>query len=118
MAQVCGYKSADQGLDQQPGFINTSRFLLRELLMWQVEQPNLRDETKTHAIRDARCVLGRMMGRSPLLKSMLGRMLDSLYQDMRSQVCQEVNLPVDHFPARCPYAVADILSPFFFPTHG
>lgn len=114
MAQVCGYCEADKGLSQSPGLINTARFLLIELLKWQVE-PDLHDEVRTHAIRDARYVLGRMLGRSPLLRTMLGRMLENLYRDVRQCVCLEKGLQVEHLPTQCPYTVTDLLSPFFFP---
>ncbi len=116
MAQVHHRLAIDHGQDQSPGLINTTRLLLVELLRWQV-QPNLQDEVRTRRIRDARYTLNKMVGRSLMMKSMLARILESLYQDARECVGQDASASIRQFPEHCPYTLRDILSPFFFPSY-
>lgn len=99
---------------EQPGLINTTRLLLVSLLEWQM-QPDFRNQALTCRIRDSRRVLNRMLKRSPVLRVMLGRIMDSVYLEAKAHVDHARALPANHFPAHCPYALDDLLSPFFFP---
>lgn len=112
MAQACCYSEADH--HQHEGLINTTRVLLVELLLWQA-QPDFQNEARMHSIREARSILARMLHRSSVLKFILGRILEGLYADACQHVCEQKKLAGDYFPARCPYALNDILSPIFWP---
>lgn len=117
MLQTSLCPAAESSVDQQPGLINSARLLLIELLCWQTKLDS-QDITVTisNRIDENRSILARMFRRSPTLRWMLGRIIETLYLEAREHVCEARGIPLNHFPEQCPYALDEILSPHFLPA--
>jgi ribosomal protein L29 len=88
--------------------------LLMHLLKWQF-QPDHRSSSWNGSIKEARKQIKRLCRRYPSLKNYLEQCISDCYGDAVEDATDETGLSPSIFPAECPYAIADILSPEFLP---
>jgi hypothetical protein len=88
--------------------------LLRHLLKWQF-QPAKRSNSWRASIAGARKELARDLAENPSLKRYPAQVLADQYELARLEAAGETGLAEETFPRTCPYAVARILDPDFYP---
>jgi hypothetical protein len=88
--------------------------LLVHLLKWQ-HQPEKRTGSCRSTVRTQRHELARLMELSPGLKPKRRRELAAAYERARENAADEIGLPIDLFPAACPYALEEVTSDEFWP---
>jgi Domain of unknown function DUF29 len=90
------------------------KVVLLHLLKWEF-QPHKQTNSWRASIREHRQRIKRQIKKSPSLKSYPNEILDECYDEARELAVDETGLPLNIFPAECPYAIADILSSEFLP---
>ncbi len=102
---------------------NRFRVLLAHLLKWQFQYQNLSSKWQefdgrswNRTIKEQRRQLIRLMQRNPGLKTLVPSVILTAYQDAREDAADESNLPLEIFPAGCPYSQTQILNKDFYPT--
>ena len=88
--------------------------VLHHLLKWQF-QPGARKGGWEASILEARDQLNERLRESPSLRSYPTKVLDKQYTIARLRAADDTELPLEAFPARCHYTVAEILDEAFFP---
>jgi hypothetical protein len=88
--------------------------LLMHLLKWQF-QPQQRSGSWEGSIKESRKQLKRLIRKYPSLRLHLENCWAECYQDAVEDACDETGLPMNEFPASCPYRVEDILIADFLP---
>jgi hypothetical protein len=91
------------------------KIVLLHLLKWEF-QPHKQTNSWRASIVEHRQRIKRQIKKSPSLKSYPEEILSDCYTDARELASVETRLPLDTFPAECPYAIAIILSPEFLPS--
>lgn len=76
--------------------------VLLHLLKWD-HQPERRSRSWALSIAEHRDQVGDELRDSPSLKSRLGEAFESAYRKARRRAARETDLPIEHFPADCPY---------------
>ncbi|MGI0495934.1 DUF29 domain-containing protein [Limnospira platensis CENA597] len=87
---------------------------LLHLLKWEF-QPELRTGSWAGSITEHRTRILDILEDSPSLKNYLPEAILWAYPRTRRQGKNETGLPLEVFPAECPYAIADILNDDFLP---
>jgi Domain of unknown function DUF29 len=90
--------------------------LFHHLLKWQY-QPTQRTGSWQGTILEQRRRIRDVLLDSPSLKSYIETVLNTCYADARYQASLETGLSSDCFPLDCPYAIANILNPEFWPEN-
>jgi Domain of unknown function DUF29 len=90
--------------------------LLHHLLKWQY-QPTQRTGSWKGTIAEQRRRIRDLLLDSPSLKLYVETVSHACYADARDQASLETGLSLDCFPADCPYAIADVLNPDFWPEN-
>ena len=93
------------------------RVLVAHLLKWQ-HQPAKRKGGWASTILVQRRELQRTLAENPSLRSHPAEVLDETYEIARLKASGEAGLPVNTFPAACPFTVEQILDPEFLPEAG
>jgi hypothetical protein len=93
---------------------NRLEVLLHHLLKWQY-QPTEQTGSWRGTIAQQRRRIRDLLLDSPSLKSYVESMANVCYADAREQASLETGLALDCFPQNCPYAMADVLNPNFWP---
>ena len=88
--------------------------VLHHLLKWQY-QPSKRKTGWSASILEARDQLNERLRESPSLRSYPETVLNKQYLIARLKAADETELPLDTFPAECPYTIAEILDEGFLP---
>jgi hypothetical protein len=88
--------------------------LLQHLLKWQY-QSNLRSGSWRNTIDEQRNRIEDLLQESPSLKSYPEEVLAECYKRGRKAASNETELPLDTFPAECPYAITQVLDTEFLP---
>lgn len=88
--------------------------LLHHLLKWQY-QPSLRSGSWKGTIGEQRKRIRDLLLDSPSLKPYLENIVADCYEDARYQAFLETGLSCETFPPNCPYAIADVFNPVFWP---
>lgn len=91
--------------------------LLHHLLKWEY-QPEKRKGGWMASILEARDQLGARLSESPSLQGYPASVLDKQYRIARLRASDETGLPVEVFPAHCPYSIPEILDEDFYPGGG
>jgi Domain of unknown function DUF29 len=92
--------------------------LLHHLLKWQY-QPTEQTGFWRGTIAEQRRRIRDLRLDSPSLKSYVETIANACYADAREQASLETGLSIDCFPQDCPYTMADVLDPQFWPeTEG
>lgn len=88
--------------------------IMTHLLKWRF-QPMHRSRSWSGTIREQRRMLRRVLDDSPSLASFPAEILAEEYAAAVSQASDETGLSPNAFPATCPFAIDDILTPDFLP---
>jgi hypothetical protein len=88
--------------------------ILHHLLKWHF-QPHGRGASWEATLREQRDELRGALDDSPSLRSYPPTTLQRQYRLARSRAAAETGLPIDAFPAECPYTVEQILDEDFHP---
>jgi hypothetical protein len=91
------------------------RALILHLLKWQY-QPSLRSPSCQQSIDNARDEIERRLQDSPSLNPRIGELIAARYDNVRKNAMRETGLPLGTFPQTCPFAIADLLDPDFWPA--
>lgn len=90
------------------------KVLLLHLLKWQY-QPSKRSKSWKASISNARIEIEDILLDSPSLKNYLPTVVVQTYASARVLAVDETGLPVETFPADCPYALTKALELEFLP---
>jgi len=88
--------------------------LLQHLLKWEY-QPEARSNSWAASILEQRQRIADAIEESPSLRSYPALVVEKEYRIARLRAAGDTDLPVELFPADCPYSSADILREDFFP---
>lgn len=88
--------------------------LLMHLLKWKY-QPERRGSSWVMSINKQRIGIDALLDESPSLKHQLAQRFEKTYPKARRYAAIETRLPLETFPAQCPFSVDDTLSPEFWP---
>ncbi|NNM71018.1 DUF29 domain-containing protein [Enterovirga sp. DB1703] len=91
--------------------------LLQHLLKYMV-QPENRSNSWRATILEQRARIARRLTESPSLRSYPGQVLEDEYGLARQQAALETGLPLERFPANCPFGIDDVLDLDFLPEPG
>lgn len=93
---------------------NRLSVLLVHLLKWRFQQDK-RSSGWRGTIREQRSRLARILADSPSLAGYPGEIIEDEYQTARLKASDETGLPVESFPATCPFKAVDVLDDAFLP---
>lgn len=88
--------------------------LLQHLLKWQY-QSNLRSSSWQNTIYEQRNRIVDLLTDSPSLQPYLTEVLPESYHRGKKAASNETKLPINTFPADCPYSIDEILDSEFLP---
>jgi len=103
----------DMGKAQKHALGGHLKILILHLLKWRY-QPGLRGVSWRLSIANARDEIAELLEDSPSLAPRLPEILARRYPAARSRAALETGLPIDVFPADCPFAVAQLLDPDYW----
>jgi hypothetical protein len=89
--------------------------LLIHLLKWHY-QPGHRARMWQVTIQEQRQQIAKLLKDSPSLKNYILNRYKACYMRARQQADKETVIFLQTFPEECPYSMADILNPGFFPV--
>ena len=104
----------DMGRRERHSLENNLVVVLLHLLKWEF-QPKWRTGSWEGSIIENRRRIRRALKSSPSWQNYLASVVDECYTSARKQARAETQLPLEVFPAACPYAIADILNDDFLP---
>jgi Domain of unknown function DUF29 len=93
------------------------RVILHHLLKWRV-QPGLRGRSWQSTLREQRRQAAKLLKESPSLRPQLPALIDGAYPDVLADALDDTGLPLQVFPAECPFTVAQILDLAYVPEEG
>jgi hypothetical protein len=91
------------------------RLILHHLLKWRV-QPGLRGPGWQSTLREQRRQAAKLLKESPSLRPQLPALIEEAYPDARADALDETGLPLQNFPADCPFTVAQVLDAAYLPA--
>jgi hypothetical protein len=104
----------DMGKRDLRGLDSRVEVLLIHLLKWQL-QPAKRSRSWQTTIASQRIKVKRLLRQSPSLRRKIYAHLGGNYEDAVHLAVIETGLPLNKFPAECPFTVEQILDPEFLP---
>jgi hypothetical protein len=106
----------DLGRSEQKELGRDLKVLIMHLLKWQY-QPERRTASWEVTLSNCRDGIQDCLEDSPSLQRFLNdtEWAVKYYRRACRDAAKETQLPIDMFPAECPYALEDILNPNFFP---
>ena len=107
----------DMGKGERRSLESNLVIVLLHLLKWQF-QPQYRTGNWEGSIIEHRRRIRQALEDSPSLKSYLETVLTECYESAVKQAKGETQLPLETFPARCPYNVAEVLDDDFLPKEA
>jgi len=113
-AELVAEEIEDMGKRDRRELVSRLRVLLSHLLKLKF-QPEKQSGSWRNTIRNQRFKLEQVLKDSPSLKAALPQWIDEAYAAAVARAADETGLPVETFPARCPFPPAQILDPDFFP---
>jgi hypothetical protein len=102
------------GKQQRQELRNRLAILIGHLLKWEL-QPQGRSRNWLATLRVQRRDIRQLLQDSPNLKPYLDEATSFAYKNARDLAMGETNLPAATFPTQCPYDLAAILNPDFYP---
>lgn len=105
----------DMGRAERNQLRNRLTLLLMHLLKW-VHQPEYRGSSWASTIKEQRRAIPRLIRNNPSLKSSLDALLTEAYPDAVEDAADETGLPVQTFPAECPWAYDEFMDKEFWPA--
>jgi len=103
------------GKTEKRELTNRLSVLLLHLLKWQY-QPARRGASWEVTIRNQRRALARHLADNPSLKPKVGEATADAYGDARGEAYAETGLSEETFPATCPWSVAQVMDPDYWPA--
>jgi hypothetical protein len=110
------------GASERNELENRFIILLAHLLKWQFQYRQLSErwqefkgDSWRNTMIEQRTRLARRLRKSPGLKATLDEVIVEIYPDARGLASKETQLPINTFPAVCPYSQAQILSDDYYP---
>ena len=91
------------------------RLILHHLLKWRV-QPGLRGRSWQSTLREQRRQAAKLLEESPSLRPQLPALIDAAYPDALADALDDTGLPLQTFPADCPFTVAQVLDSAYVPA--
>lgn len=104
----------DLGRNLKRALRSQLRRLVLLLLKWRY-QPERRGTSWLDSIDDARTEIADILADSPSLRGRLGPLLAEAWPAARAKAARQTGLPLRDLPPDCPFALADILDPDFWP---
>lgn len=107
----------DVGKSEQRELLSRMTGLLAHLLKWHL-QPTHRGTSWEATIRAQRNGIARRIVKTPSLKTSLddAEWLAEAWDDAVAEAAKETDLELSAFPVACPWTVAEIRDPLFFPS--
>ena len=102
------------GRSERNGLESRLEVLIQHLLKWQV-QPNRRGASWRNTIDLQRMKIAKLLRESPSLRPVISADLEETYAYSRKRAMGETGLRESNFPYECPFTLAQILDPEFFP---
>jgi hypothetical protein len=104
----------DMGRSQKNALASNTAILLMHLLKYQY-QPSKRSSSWRSTIVEHRRRILRALKSSPSLQPYLREIFPECYEEARVDAATETQLPMDSFPAKCPFTMEEVLNPKFLP---
>ncbi len=105
------------GRSERRAMASHLRNLLKHLLKWEY-QPKKRARSWKLSIDGARAELHELLSEMPSLRQDLSLITAEQYSWARREAARETFLPIEHFPAECPYEASRLIDPEFYPESG
>jgi hypothetical protein len=102
------------GSEQRFALESSYRLLLGHLLKWS-HQPSKRSRSWRLTIQRERSNAARRERRNPSLRAKANEIVDEIYPDARREAAIETGLPLDTFPAQCPFTLAQLRDDEYLP---
>jgi Domain of unknown function DUF29 len=91
------------------------RLILHHLLKWRV-QPGLRGPSWQSTLREQRRQAAKLLKESPSLRPQLPALIEEAYPDALADALDDTGLPLQNFPADCPFTVVQVLDAAYLPA--
>ncbi|RIK43384.1 MAG: DUF29 domain-containing protein [Chloroflexi bacterium] len=105
----------DMGMSQRRALSSRLQVLISHLLKWQ-HQPDKRSPSWEATIHIQRSEIVDLLADNPSLRPQLNAFIERAYPKARQAARGETRLPLETFPAVCPYDPEQILDADFFPN--
>lgn len=105
----------DMGMSQRRALSSRLQVLISHLLKWQ-HQPDKRSPSWEATIHIQRSEIVDLLADNPSLRPQLSAFIERAYPKARQAARGETRLPLETFPAVCPYDPEQILDADFFPN--
>jgi Domain of unknown function DUF29 len=89
--------------------------ILLHLLKWQA-QPALRGASWRRSLRLQRREIRKLLEQSPSLRREVPALIGEAYPDASKDAVDETGLPLDRFPADCPYTPDEVFDEAYLPN--
>jgi len=103
----------DMGRAERNQLRNRLTLLLMHLLKWSY-QPEYRGSSWVNTIKEQRRAIPRLIRSNPSLKSSLDDLLKEAYADAVEDAVDETGLPIQTFPAECPWSYDEFMDKAFW----
>jgi len=103
------------GRTERKSLVSAYRLVLIHLLKWQF-QPTHRTNSWRITIRRERRNAGDLEDENPSLKAIAVDIIEDAYRKAKRDASDETELPLDTFPAICPWTLDQIRDPEFLPA--
>lgn len=104
----------DLGRNLKRGLRSQLRRVVLHLLKWRY-QPERRSTSWVESIDDGRSEIADILADSPSLRGRLAPLLAEAWPAARAKAARQTGLPLRDLPADCPFKLADILDPDYWP---
>ncbi|WP_255447871.1 DUF29 domain-containing protein [Picosynechococcus sp. PCC 11901] len=88
--------------------------MIAHLLKWQIQHWR-RSNSWRATIRVQRTTIEKLLRRNPGPKSRLEEAMTESWSEARDLAIAATDLPDEQFPESCPFSLAEVLSPEFWP---
>lgn len=113
---------SDMSKSEQRELENRLTILLAHVLKWEYQYSALSDRWREFyasnwraRLIEERTLLARLFKKSPGLKSLLTETIIDAYADAMQLASDETDLPLDTFPAQCPYSAEQLFDKLYYP---
>ena len=102
------------GSEQRFALESSYRLILSHMLKWRY-QASKRSRSWRLTIQRERSNAARRERRNPSLRAKAAEIMAEIYPDARREAAIETGLPLDAFPADCPFTLAELRDEEFLP---
>lgn len=104
----------DMGKSERRALEAYYSLLISHLLKWTF-QPERRSASWETTIKKARRAIAKRETESPTLRVAAPDLVMSIYADAREDAADETRLPLETFPATCPYSIDELRDRTYWP---